>query len=133
MSLDPRNKCIYLTTILYSPPVKLSEMASQKSPPATPPPGIQLTAFKIMRRKSPSQKGIDGESDQTGDGRSGGTQANDLLKLMTREEKEAAYQLARARIFGDFKESPSDSPSPSKSEFVLMSIFLYVNMVNRFE
>lgn len=97
------------------PPVKLSDMASQRSPPATPPSGTQLAAVKIMRRKSPSQKGVDGESDQIGDGRGfGGTQGNDLLKLMTREEKEAAYQLARARIFGNFKESP-ESPSPSKS------------------
>ncbi|KAF8459141.1 hypothetical protein BGX38DRAFT_1151923 [Terfezia claveryi] len=98
------------------PPMKLSDMASQKSPPATPPSGTPLAAVKIMRRKSPSQKGVDDGSDQTGDGRgSGGTQASDLLKLMTREEKEAAYQIARARIFRDFKESPPESPSPSKS------------------
>jgi len=114
--------------------VKLSDITSQGSPPATPPSGTQLAAVKIMRRKSPSQKGVDGELDQTGVGRgSGGTQANDLLKLMTREEKEAAYQLARARIFGNFKESPPESPSPSKSELLLMNILSYVNMINRFE
>ncbi|RPB28301.1 hypothetical protein L211DRAFT_373602 [Terfezia boudieri ATCC MYA-4762] len=99
---------------LCSPLIQLSDMASQKSPPATPPSGTPLAAVKIMRRKSPSQKGVDDGSDQTGDERgSGGTQASDLLKL--REEKEAAYQLARARIFKDFKESPPESPSPSKS------------------
>ncbi|KAF8415826.1 hypothetical protein EV426DRAFT_628864 [Tirmania nivea] len=98
------------------PPVKLSDIASQSSPPAISLSGTQLAAVKIMRRISPSQRGVDGESDQTRDERgSGGTQANDLLKLMTREEKEAAYQLARARIFGDLKESPPESPSESKN------------------
>ena len=87
-----------------------------------------------MRRKSPSQKGVDGETDQIGDGGGGGgPQSNDLLKVMTREEREAAYQLARARIFGDFKESPPESPSPSKCELLSVSVPQYTKMENRLE
>lgn len=72
-----------------------------------------------MRRRSPSEKGVDGEAaEQITNGKvSGETPANDS-RPMTREEKEAAYQLARARIFGDFKESPPDSPSPTKCELL---------------
>ena len=64
-----------------------------------------------MRRKSPSDKGVDSDFDNFGSGKTiTESIGNDSLKPMTREEKEAAYQLARARIFGDFKESIPDSP-----------------------
>lgn len=63
-----------------------------------------------MRRKSPSEKGGDSDFDSSGCGKTvAESQGNDSLKPMTREEKEVAYQLARARIFGDFKESIPDS------------------------
>lgn len=95
-------------------------MANAKSPPDTPPSGPQV---KIMRRKSPSQLSSNGEIDQSGDGKGNGKlQGNDPLKQKTREEKEAAYQLARARIFGDFKESPPESPSPLKSKLLLIHV-----------
>ena len=67
-----------------------------------------------MRRKSPSEKGVDSDLDSSGSGKPvTESHGNDSLKPMTREEKEIAYQLARARIFGDFKETlPDDSPPP---------------------
>jgi len=115
--------CIYFSNIPYRPPAKLGDIASQKSPSSTPPSATKLTTVKIMRRKSPCQQGHGGELDQPGDGRGGGdSQANDLSKLMSREEKEMAYQLARARIFGDFKESPPQNPGPSKSELHSMHV-----------
>ena len=98
--------------MISSPSVRLSDIANPKSaseaPSANP---AQLV--KIMRRRSPSDKG-DGSLDQFGNVR-GDLQSADSSRPLTREEKEAAYQLARARIFGDFKESPPDTPSPSKS------------------
>ncbi|KAF8474893.1 hypothetical protein BDZ91DRAFT_690594 [Kalaharituber pfeilii] len=95
------------------PAVKLTDIATSKPPPETPQANPQMV--KIMRRKSPSDKGGDGASDHSGSGKSANdAPAADPSRPMTREEKEAAYQLARARIFGDFKESPPESPSPSR-------------------
>ena len=95
---------------MFSPLVRLTDLACSKSPPDTPPSGPQL-AVKIMRRKSPSEQGVDSDFDSSASGKTvAESHGNDSSKPMTREEKEVAYQLARARIFGDFKESLPDSP-----------------------
>ena len=95
----------------FSPVISLSDIANSKAPPEVSPNNQQ--AVKIMRRRSPSDKG-DG-FDQFGNPK-GDSQGLDSSRTLTREEKEAAYQLARARIFGDFKESPPDTPTPAKSK-----------------
>ncbi|KAI5809665.1 hypothetical protein DFH27DRAFT_597613 [Peziza echinospora] len=92
------------------PVIRLSDIANSKAPREVSPNNQQ--AVKIMRRRSPSDKG-DG-FDQFGNPK-GDSQGLDSSRALTREEKEAAYQLARARIFGDFKESPPDTPIPAKT------------------
>lgn len=68
-------------------------------------------------RREPSQKGTNtprGSSTPSKDGSE--TSENESSKgPTTREEREAAYQQARARIFKDFEESPPDTPPPSKN------------------
>jgi SUZ domain len=52
---------------------------------------------------TPSETAGDSDGEKDGDSRSGSVSAKDKAN-MTREEREAAYEAARARIFKDFKE-----------------------------
>ncbi|TGZ80343.1 hypothetical protein EX30DRAFT_57411 [Ascodesmis nigricans] len=100
-----------------------------------PVPSLQLQAksngtpgkplVKIMRRATPSEKG-GSESKGTNTPRKDGSESssehgdnstttNNPAKT-TREEREAAYEKARARIFKDFVESPPETPAPTKHE-----------------
>lgn len=96
-----------------SPTIRLSDLKTPNQTPSETLPSGPQQAVKIMRRAL-SGKGYSLEK-SAGKGMSD-PQSGDPSKPTTREEREAAYQLARARIFGDFKESPPETPSPTKSK-----------------
>ncbi|KAI5784661.1 hypothetical protein EDC01DRAFT_631971 [Geopyxis carbonaria] len=94
-------------------PTSIPEQAQQK-----PVPGPAKSAVKIMRR-TPSDKGSPRHS--TTASKAGSEASSDHGDSSTsaktsREEREAAYQEARARIFKDFVESPPETPPPGKQE-----------------
>lgn len=104
----------------HSPPTRLADRPVTNA--ATPTPSAAngtKSSVKIMRRAD-SERGSDTPPEQqigstpkktasessSGDG---------SAKATTREEREAAYQEARARIFKDFVESPPETPAPVKT------------------
>lgn len=75
--------------------------------------------MKIMQRQSGSEKGTHtppDRSDSTPKKPSSETSSGDgSSRTTSREEREAAYERARARIFKDFVSSPPETPPPTKS------------------
>lgn len=75
--------------------------------------------MKIMQRRSRSEIGTDtppDHSDSTPKKPSSETSSGDgSSRTTSREEREAAYERARARIFKDFVSSPPETPPPTKS------------------
>lgn len=74
--------------------------------------------MKIMQRRSRSEKGTHtppDHSDSTPKKPSSETSSGDgSSRTTSREEREAAYERARARIFKDFVSSPPETPPPTK-------------------
>ncbi|PWW75277.1 hypothetical protein C7212DRAFT_296451 [Tuber magnatum] len=97
------------------PPVRLSD----RHPPSATPGTSATNGFKIMQR-STSNRGSDTPPEQQSTGfpkktTSESSSGDGSARATTREEREQAYQEARARIFKDFVESPPETPAPSKS------------------
>lgn len=81
-----------------------------------------IPAVKIMRRngtdtppRGSSTSGAKANSETSSENGTSEAAAGSNAKS-TREEREAAYQEARARIFKDFVESPPETPPPAKQE-----------------
>lgn len=119
MSINHRPTGGLVLTHVRRPPVRLSD---RRLPNAILGPSAAngtKSNFKIMQR-STSNRGSDTPPEQqngsfprktTSESSSGDGSA----RATTREEREQAYQEARARIFKDFVESPPETPAPSKS------------------
>ncbi|KAF8545059.1 hypothetical protein BDD12DRAFT_871992 [Trichophaea hybrida] len=82
-----------------------------------------LPTVKIMRRggkggsaSRDSSKGPGKAGSETSSDNDNSVATSNSNSKTTREEREAAYQEARARIFKDFVESPPDTPPPGKQE-----------------
>ncbi|RPA95562.1 hypothetical protein L873DRAFT_1812676 [Choiromyces venosus 120613-1] len=110
---------LYRGQFARMPPARLSD---RRLPNAVPNPSAAngtKSNFKIMQR-SPSNRGSDTPPEQQNGSSSKKTTSESSsgdgsARATTREEREQAYQEARARIFKDFVESPPETPAPPKS------------------
>ncbi|KAF7732595.1 hypothetical protein EC973_003342 [Apophysomyces ossiformis] len=88
---DPARKAVFLCKNQYTqlPPVRLPDLVEQEQNPAD-----TMPQFKIMRRALPSHSPHTNRTSRTQE-----------RKTMTLEERKAAYEEARARIFQDLEKS----------------------------
>ncbi|KAG0123724.1 hypothetical protein HOY82DRAFT_494926 [Tuber indicum] len=101
------------------PPVRLSDRRPPNAMPGPSAANGTKSNFKIMQR-STSHRGSDTPPEQQNGSfpkktASESSSGDGSARATTREEREQAYQEARARIFKDFVESPPETPAPSKS------------------
>ncbi|CUS14635.1 unnamed protein product [Tuber aestivum] len=101
------------------PPVRLSDRRPPNAIPGSSAANATKSSFKIMQR-STSNRGSDTPPEQQNGSfpkktASESSSGDGSARVTTREEREQAYQEARARIFKDFVESPPETPAPSKS------------------
>lgn len=119
MSINHHSAGGLALTRVRRPPVRLSDRRLPNAILGSSVANGTKSNFKIMQR-STSNRGSDTPPEQqngsfprktTSESSSGDGSA----RATTREEREQAYQEARARIFKDFVESPPETPAPSKS------------------
>ncbi|CAE6449847.1 unnamed protein product [Rhizoctonia solani] len=108
---DAKSISVMLGPESRSPKCRISDIVPMEQAPAP--------AFKIMRRTADERARAKqpGRADSTGDDQTDGTEDPKRRAQMTIEERTAAYEQARSRIFQGFQEKEGQpSPTPTRRD-----------------